>query len=320
MTTIEQQKNDISEFIEQQKKEHWGCAALLDYHINRLIEDGATLEQIKEVYKHNFEFIHEHGLDISDIEKYFKIQKEINSATKKSKNKLKYGDALEIWSNNERIFYKNAHIERATYYNEGFTYCEQPYVPFYCGNGGFQTSGGAWGKLDPGKCEYLGKKKKLVWTWGHCGARGNGGLRIEAEVNNFKIVIDRKFVPYSVCYGKEPDEYGYKFYFTKRDKQSMFCQTAFRTKTGLKNYLKNRNLKIGKLFNKGWSTSHEVIGDFDEKCYMDFNEFKADKGDLKTFPKLSNGDYTEAFLKDGNVCYCNPNVKQRAILPRPIYC
>jgi hypothetical protein len=307
MTTI---KNELDDILKKYYLSGWRIAdeVVKKYDVN----------VIDEFLKYNSSYVGEHSLYCKDVEIFLNIQEVFKNKTKKSK-KVKQGDILEVHSNNGHIFYKNAHIEKCGYNETGWTYCEQASPHFSASSESFSTSGGAWSELDIKGLEYLGQRIKTVWTWGSCGAKGNGGIYIPVLVNVFKLQTDRKFVPYSVSYSDGADGYGYKFYLSSYDKKTNIVQSAFKTKTGLKNYLKNRGLRIGKIFNKGWSTSHEIIGDFNEKCYMDFEEFKTDKGDLKTFPVLSNGDYTEGFLKDGTLCYCNPNVKQRAILPRPLY-
>lgn len=274
-----------------------------------------TIEQKKEFESINDEFIYHHGYTDSDIETYFKIQKDYNEKTQKdAKNKTpKAGDILEIWSNNGHIFYKNAHIENASYYDSGLTYCEQPYIPFYLGFESFSTSGGSWGQLDVKKCEYVGQREKLIKVWGHCGTCGHGAFNIKVMANVYKIVIDRKYIPLYCGTYKQKDA-TYKYWIDRYDKKMGFrChKNCFRTLQGFKNYLKNTGLKIGKKM--AWG-NHEIIGDFDFEQCMSIGEYEAIRENQKEFALLDNGEYTGAFLKDNKVYYCNCNVKNRHKYP-----
>ena len=249
-------------------------------------------------------FIYEHGYTDYDIELYGKLKKVLEDRPSGPTS----GDIVEIWSNNGQCFYRNGHIEKSSYHKTGLTYCEQPYIPFVNNDGtGIQASGGAWGEF-PKKFKYVGKREKLFKVWGHCGACGNGAFNIKATVNVWKIVIDREYISH-VVYTRKDSDFGYKYFIQKWDAKTG-RDTAFRTMSGLKRYLRDRNLTMGGHIH-GKGSYHKVIGDYDEKMYMDYKQFVKDKGDSKTFPILSNGDYTEAFFKDGVVYYCNPNVKER---------
>lgn len=261
----------------------------------------------------NDEFIYHHGMDGTDLQKYVKIQEEFKNTRQ---NKPTAGDILEIWSNNGYCFYKNAHIENASFYDSKLTYCEQPYIPFYFGGESFSTSGGSWGELDVTKCEYIGTREKLVKTWGHCGACGHGAFNVKVVANVYKIVINRKYIPL-YCGTYKNNDMGYKYWIDRYDKKMGFrChKICFKTLKGFKDYLKNTNLKIGKRF--GWG-NHEILGDFDFEQLMSYGEYKAIKGDLKEFPLLDNGEYTGAFLKNGKIYFCNCNVKDRKRYPYQI--
>ena len=302
-----QNKNliDIEKFIEENNL--YISSWMLDAKIFELFE----IEKIKEVIKNNLSFINEHGLTVSDVEKYINIQTQFEKRTDSTK-KVSPCDALEVWSNNNKIFYQNAHIEKCSYNNTGWTWCEHAsshYIDINC----FSTSGGAWHELDIKELKHIGTKTKTIWTWGHTGATGNGGLYIQVKVNLFKLVLDRKFINYVVSRIYNSD---YKYEVKTWNKIGACYRSGsecFRTKQGLKNFLKNRNLKIGKKLECN-NFYHEIIGDFDYEQHMDKKSYIEEKGNLKEFPLLSNGEYTTAFYKNGKVHYCNPNVQNRTKL------
>lgn len=291
---------------------------LSEQKIRALMSEGLELEDIKEFLSINSEFVQNHGVNVSDIETYFNIQGAYNFKTKKDmiKKQPKPGDILEIWSSNGHIFHKNAHIETATYYDSGLTYCESPYIPFYLGVEKFSTSGGSWGRLEPEKCEHIGIREKLIKVWGHCGACGSGAFNIKVLANVYKIVIDRKYIPLYCGVYKDNNDYGYKYFIDTFDKTSPAFhshKTCFRTLKGFKDYLKRRNLKIGgRMY---WPNQHEIIGDFDFEQHMSRGEYEALKEDAAEFPMLDNGEYTGAYYKNGVVHFCNCNVKDRPKYP-----
>ncbi len=252
------------------------------------------------------------GLYHCDIEKYIKVKTSLEDR----KNKLQPGDMLEIHSNNGHIFHKYAHIERALHYGSGLTYCESPQVPFYIEGNCFSTSGGAWGELKPNKCTYLGKVEKLFKVWGWRGARGNGAFCVRAKVNKFKTIRDRKFIPYTVSKRDVPDQYGYIYYVENYDSHDTHCKSCFKTDKGLEDYLKQRDLKIGDKV-EHLKNTNEIIGEFKECAIWSVQELEEMKKKYTVFPFLSNGSYTEAVfnIEDRTVYYCNPNVKDRVVLP-----
>ena len=84
---------------------------------------------------------------------------------------------------------------------------------------------------------------------------------------------------------------------------------------GLKDCLKNLGLKISHNKLGAWGNTHEIIGDVDFQALMSLKEYRELKEDRKEFAWLSNGSYTGAFLREGIVYYCNPNVKDRPVYP-----
>lgn len=279
-------------------------------YVNDSVFEKFSLALIDEILAHNTSYIYEHFLNTKDVEKYLNIQAQFEIRTD-STVEVNPGDVLEVWSNNGYKFCTNAHIERCNYNNTGWTYVEYASAHFIDINS-FSTSGGPWHELDPKELKYVGPDKKIIWTWGTCGARGNGGLYIPVKVNRYKIQIDRKYIPL-VAYKHEPDEYGYIYKIRCFDKKDRDVEECFQTEKGFQDFLKNRNLKLGGEMFNGYG--YEIIGDFDNKMLMSKQEYDEIRGDLPQFPKISNGEYTNAFYKDGIVYYCNPNVKDRDVLP-----
>lgn len=265
---------------------------------------------IIEIIKNNYSFINEHGLTVSDVQMYIDIQNRFNARTQSTK-KPNPADVLEVWSNNNKIFYQNAHIEKCSYNDTGWTWCEHAsshYIDIDC----FSTSGGAWHDLNIKDIKYVGTAFKTIWTWGHTGARGNGGMYIKVKVNKFKLVLDRKYIALVVSRIFNSD---YKYMVKNWDKASpcfYSTQSCFKTMSELKQYLKQRHLKIGKklLCNNFY---HEIIGDFDMVQHMSKKEYDDIRGNIKEFALMSNGELTGAFYKNKQVHFCNPNVKDRKI-------
>jgi|GEM_PF-5351433 len=230
---------------------------------------------IIEIIKNNYSFINEHGLTVSDVQMYIDIQNRFNARTQSTK-KPNPADVLEVWSNNNKIFYQNAHIEKCSYNDTGWTWCEHAsshYIDIDC----FSTSGGAWHDLDIKNIKYIGTAFKTIWTWGHTGARGNGGMYIKVKVNKFKLVLDRKYIALVVSRIFNSD---YKYMIKNWDKTSpcfYSTQSCFKTMSELKQYLKQRHLKIGKklLCNNFY---HEIIGDFDMVQHMSKKEYDTIRG------------------------------------------
>lgn len=262
---------------------------------------------LEEIISLNHSFIFSHGLTMDDIQIYLNFQNAFNQRLLNSNNQPQKGDLLEIWSNNGYIFYKNANLETLT------TYCEQGLSHYFSYNdlNTFSTSGGKFDTIK-NNLEYIGEDVRTIWTWGHTGACADGGLYIKVKVNKFKMTIDRDYIPFVCFIDKQEHANDYKYYIKTFDKNNTVqAIAAFRTLTGFKNFLKNRQLKIGKKM----GCYHKIIGDYNDKMLMSKKEYDKIKGDLKEFPILNNGEYTTAFFKLHTVYYCNPNVKERTKLP-----
>jgi hypothetical protein len=265
-----------------------------------------TQKQIKEFKNFNSLFIYQHGYDEKDVIKYFEVKQKIEARNKN----ITDGDILEVWSNNKYVFYKEAHIEIGTYAKNQFSYCEDPMIPFINpDNLRTSASGGSW-QIVPKDTYFLRKEHKLFSVWGHCGACAGGAFNINAKVNRFKTVIDREYIPYAIYARKQDKKSDYKYFLYGYNKKQ-FCQTAFCTTKGLKDYLRQRNLKIGKKIRE-YSNEHKIIGDFNTISILDKSKFEQFKLDFKVFPIMNNGNYTEAVFNPNTkeVFYLNCNIPQ----------
>lgn len=137
-------------------------------------------------------------------------------------------------------------------------------------------------------------------------------MYIKVKVNKFKLVLDRKYIALVVSRIYNSD---YKYMIENWDKASpcfYSTQACFKTMSELKQYLKQRYLKIGKKLSCN-NFYHEIIGDFDMVQHMSKKEYDDIRGNIKEFALMSNGELTGAFYKNKQVHFCNPNVKDRKI-------
>lgn len=279
------------------------------YHLGDDLQ-ACNLEDIREVLQvsSNYLFICAHGLYKSDVELYHRIKQEFEQAKSATKEPSCYDNIVVYAKDNEHVFYNHAMLEPCSYNNTEWEYCEHPSA-HYIGINTASVSGGSFHEVEPSKLEYIGQTKRTIWTWGHANACADGGLYITVTVNNYKLVTDREFIAWTVSYSNllQGD---YKFFVRKRSTHSNAMDTAFKTRKGLTEWLKERNLKVGKKLPMG--TAHAIIGDFDEIAYMSTKEYKENMPvNAKEFLKTSNGRVTKAYMKGTTLCYCNPNVKDR---------
>ena len=82
---------------------------------------------------------------------------------------------------------------------------------------GFLSSGGPWGSLDISKLHYVGKTVRSFWTWGSCGACGNGGLSFDAEVNLWRYDEPKQRYP---GFSTEHWKRSFIYYSEKLDKNA----------------------------------------------------------------------------------------------------
>lgn len=278
-----------------------------------------SLEDIEEVLQvgSNYSFIGSHTLKKSDVELYHRIKQEFEQVKSATTKPSCYDNIVVYAKDNEHVFYNYAMLEPCSYNNTGWDYCE-------CAKGHYidinttSVSGGSFHEVEPSKLEYIGQTKRTIWTWGHASACADGGLYIQVVVNNYKLVTDREFIGWTVSYNPNVQQGDYKFFVRKRDSHSNAMDTAFMTRKGLAEWLKERNLKVGKKLS--WGTTHAIVGDFDELAYMSTKEYKENMpANAKEFLKTSNGRVTKAYMNGTTLCYCNPNVKDRYEENRILY-
>lgn len=278
-----------------------------------------NLKDIEEILNvsSNYVFILNHTLKKSDVELYHKIKREFKQVKSTTTKPSCYDNIVVYANDNEHVFYNHAMLEPCSYNSTGWDYCEQPSA-HYIDIDTASVSGGSFHEVEPSKLEYIGQTKRTIWTWGHAGACGHGGLYIQVVVNNYKLVTDREFIGWTVSYNLNVQQGDYKFFVRKRDSRSSAMDTAFMTRKGLIEWLKERNLKVGKKLSMG--TTHAIIGDFDEVAYMSTKEYKENMpANAKEFLKTSNGRVTKAYMNGTTLCYCNPNVKDRYEENRILY-
>lgn len=280
---------------------------------------ACNLDDIKEVLQvsNNYLFISNHTLNKSDVELYHRIKQEFEQVKSTTTKPSCYDNIVVYANDNKHVFYNHAMLEPCSYNNTGWDYCEQPSA-HYIDIDTASVSGGSFHEVESSKLEYIGQTKRTIWTWGHAGACANGGLYIQVVVNNYKLVTDREFIGWTVSYNSNVQQGDYKFFVRKRDSHSNAMDTAFMTRKGLTEWLKERNLKVGKKLS--WGTTHAIIGDFDEVAYMSTKEYKENMpANAKEFLKTSNGRVTKAYMNGTTLCYCNPNVKDRYEENRILY-
>lgn len=309
-TTIKTTRRQLDELAEQTS---------ISKHL--LSDDlmGCNIEDIKSFVQenNNYVFISRHGLNKADIETYNTVKANFDKAFTNSTMPQVYSNIELMDRTNKHCFHPHAMLDSCSYNNTGWEYCEQPSV-HYIDIDTASVSGGCFHGVDSSNLEYIGQTQRTVWTWGHAGACGNGGIYITVKVNNFRLVTDRRFIPWTISYTDEHDS-GYKFFVSKRDTKSTALESAFKTTKGLRTWLKERNLKIGKKIG-WWGTTHELIGDFDEHSCMSLEEYKDNMPvDVKEFLKTSNGRVTKAYMNGTTLYYCNSNVKDRYEENRILY-
>lgn len=103
---------------------------------------------------------------------------------------------------------------------------------------------------------------------------------------------------------------GYKYLVARS-----FCSyVAFRTKIGLKEWMKDRGLTFGKRI-RGLYRTVEIAGDFQEIMLGDEERFSRLLKRLRSGCILSNGNYTRAAINDKThtIYYLNPNCKRETL-------
>jgi hypothetical protein len=98
------------------------------------------------------------------------------------------GDVVICHGRNSKI-YPSAHLEHSTFSPTGWTVCIHPMEPFVTGDLQVSASGGNWCTCDPEKLEYVGKARKVFWTWANR-PTASGGIYFWATVSVWKYSDD----------------------------------------------------------------------------------------------------------------------------------
>jgi len=93
-----------------------------------------------------------------------------------------------------------------------------------------------------------------------------------------------------------------------------FAHTAYATRAGLIQFLRDTGLRIGK--RRYWGRSVELLGSYRQVMMNDEARFARMKksGKYRISDWMSNGDFTTALIGCGVVYYLSPNCK-REVLP-----
>lgn len=93
-----------------------------------------------------------------------------------------------------------------------------------------------------------------------------------------------------------------------------YAHTAFYTKKGLKKWLSERGLTIGK---RSGYRSVNLKGEYTRNLMLDQEEFNQmyRSGEYKEIKVMDNADYTLGLVKDSNVYLLNCNIKTRTVFP-----
>lgn len=149
--------------------------------------DEYTIESLKDLDS-NMLYDGEHGVNESDVKK---VNALISILEKDLKESLLPG--VIIVCKGEKKTYENGALDcKYHWHTDDYNICTQPFIPnvrLYESEACFSPlSGGYWfSETDDKKFKYIGTRKKLFWTWGHCGCCGNGGVHFEAEVGVWEL-------------------------------------------------------------------------------------------------------------------------------------
>ena len=257
----------------------------------------------------NYGFMQEHGLCKQDIDRYIEIKTLFNQTKSATAVPSCYDNIVVYAQDGKNIFFNHAMLEPCNYNNTGWDYCERASAHFI-DIGTASVSGGSFHEVNPNDLEYIGQTTRTIWTWGHCGACAQGGIYITVVVNNYKLVTNREFIPWTISYNANAEQGDYKYFVHKMDSHSNAMDSAFKTRKGLRTWLKERNLKIGGKWS--WGTTHKIIGDYNTIAHMSTKEYKENMpADVQEFLITSNGSITKAYMNGTTLHYCNPNVKDR---------
>ncbi len=150
-----------------------------------------------------------------------------------------------VYTNEFGEYYPNAIFDGATYGDDSSALCERGSAYVFLDKNKIprgSISGGSFPRIDKNKLRYIGKAKKLFWTFSTLGAGAHQGLYFWAEVSCFELnerseqlkqytEKDYNFI-FVRDWGKDTSPCGYKYTITGGD------TTAFKTEQELKEYLK----------------------------------------------------------------------------------
>lgn len=125
-----------------------------------------------------------------------------------------------------------------------------------------------------------------------------------------KTIINDNEIMITALKRPETQNHGYKYLVTL----GAYSHTAFRTKKGLKRWLKDFGFKIKYHYRNDHAAFYKVEGKAEHiMCWRDeWDQINEDESSYR----LSNGDYTLNKIVRGDVTklyYLNPNVKDRPI-------
>lgn len=271
-----------------------------------------TLEVLNEVQQLNQSFIYTYGWSGKDTEIYNKVVKAFENRQNTRNNIVMPCDVIEIYDKTgEHCFYKYATCEKASWYETGFGYCEQPSIhvtlnedetlPQY-----FSVSGGSFGKLDPNKLIYVGETTRKVWTWGSHNACENGGIYANVRVNKYKLITDMEFIPY-VLYTIKDSSYDYKYVIEQRHdnvyRGGGSFGGCFKTLQELKDYLRNYNFKIVGKGETPWNQYLKL------NLSEEVNRQKVSRAEFSELSKNADRHFTYNInLQDYEACRVNNNI------------
>ena len=146
------------------------------------------METMKELTALNSAFIRNHGeIDQYDIEKVLKIR---DAVKKLDQTKINHLDIINLDGKN---FYCVENYLLGDKTNRVST-CKYPSTHIN-ENGGTSTSGGPFPVFDLIDLELTPTKgKRIVWTFGHCGATGGGAIYFEIEVKLWEVKNPKKYI------------------------------------------------------------------------------------------------------------------------------
>lgn len=144
-----------------------------------------TLEELKALNTHYL-------INEEDLKKVNDLKSRIEKTTNNSRPVI--GDIIVCHGydnyKNQPVTYEKGHLDDENLYSEyGLHICVVPSVPFTLLSSksySFSTSGGYWfTEKNIKKFTFIDKSIKLFKTWGHLGARANGGIYFKALVSRW---------------------------------------------------------------------------------------------------------------------------------------